>query len=251
MTTVAVLADPPREGTVLPALGESPLLSDSDRVGLYTAMLRDVCRAVEDSGGELLVNYRPDDALPDAAQGTESAEAAVRAAVRPALSDPDEARFEVQVGETFSGRVGNTVTHLLDREGVRTAAAVEPTAPFLSRQLVDNAAMKLRRHDVVVGPAADGRVYYAGFGQPIDFADAYAPPAIRTLVERTVDADRSADFLPMQPVVETPADLAALVSQVQARELAGRRRRTHTAQWVADVGLDVREGADGIELTRD
>jgi len=250
MTTVAVLADPPREGLVLPGLAESTPLSAAEAAELYSAMCRDVCRAVEDSGGELLVNYRPDDAVPDAHGSEQSAEAEVRAMVRPALADPDDARFEVQVGETFAGRAGNTATHLLDREGVSTVAVVEPTAALLSRRVVDNAAMKLRRHDVVLGPAPGGRVYYAGFGTPIDFEDAYDPPAVETLTARGDDADLSVDFLEMQPVVETGADLATVLSQVRARERAGRNRPEHGTRYLNELGVEAVGGADGLELVR-
>ncbi len=248
MTTVAVLADPPRDGLVLSELVAETPLPESGATELYTAMLRDVCRAVEASGGDLLVNYRADDDLP--AHDSESSAAALRAAVAPALESPDDVRFEVQVGSSFSARAGNTVSHLLDQESVTSAAVVEPTAPFLTRGIVDNAAMKLRRHEVVLGPAGDGRVYYAGFADEIDFADAYEPPAIETLTDRGVAAEHSVDFLPMTPAVETRADLVTALTQVAARAEAGRTYPAHTAKCLAELGLDVTEDADGAELER-
>ena len=251
MTTVAVLADPPRPGLVLSTLAEQTPLTQSDAADLYAAMLRDACRAVERSGGELLVNYRADDDLPAEFAGDQESEAEVRAIVRPALEHPDDARFEVQVGSTFAGRVGNTVTHLLDKEGVNTAAAVEPTAPFLARQVIDNAAMKLRRHEVVLGPAGDGRVYYAGFAEPVDFENVYTPPAVRTLTDRALDADHAVDFLPMQPVLETRSDLVTVLSQIQARQRAGQQVPEHTTAFFEDVGLDVEDGDDGLTLVQD
>jgi hypothetical protein len=249
MTTVAVLADPPREGLVLSELVAETPLSETETVELYTAMLRDVCRAVEASGGDLLVNYRGDDDLP--AHDGESSEAQVRAAVAPALESPDEARYEVQVGSSFSARAGNTVSHLLDQEQVTSAAVVEPTAAFLTRGIVDNAAMKLRRHEVVLGPAGDGRVYYAGFADGIDFGDAYESPAVETLTDRGVAADHSVDFLPMTPVVESRGDLVTAITQTAARAEAGRNHPGHTAQCLAELGVDVIAGADGPELVRE
>ncbi|RXK49349.1 DUF2064 domain-containing protein [Halorientalis pallida] len=249
MTTVAVLADPPREGLVLPELAAATPLSEVEAAELYTAMLRDVCRAVEASGGDLLVNYRADDDLP--AHDGESSEAQLRAAVAPALESPDEARFEVQVGSSFSARAGNTVSHLLDQEQVTSAAVVEPTGPFLTRGIVDNAAMKLRRHEVVLGPAGDGRVYYAGFAEGIDFEDAYEPPVVESLTDRGVAADYSVDFLPMAPVVETRADLVTAITQTAARAGAGRNHPGHTAQCLVGLGLDVTAGGDGSELVRE
>ncbi|MBX0294447.1 hypothetical protein [Haloarcula nitratireducens] len=247
MTTVAVFADPPVEGFVLPELTAGPL-DESEATALYAAMLADVCRAVEASGGELLVNYRPDDQVPD---GVDS-ESAIRDTLDEELDAPDDARYEVQVGSTFAGRVGNTVTHLLEREEVTTVAAVEPTAALLARQQIDSAAMKFRSSDVVLGPSMDGRVYYAGFGDPVDFEGAYATPAVETLVDRAADADFGVDFLPTNPVVETPADLRTVVPLLRARLKTGRvvPPRT-TTKLVEDLGLNVRDGDDGTELFRE
>jgi hypothetical protein len=249
MTTVAVLADPPREGLVLPELVAETPLSEAEAAELYTAMLRDVCRAVEGSGGDLLVNYRADDDLPD--HGGEASEAQLRAAVTPALDSPDEARYEVQAGSSFAARAGNTVTHLLEREDVTSAAVVEPTAPFLARNIVDNAAMKLRRHEVVLGPSGDGRVYYAGFAEGIDFEGAYEPPAVETLTDRALAAESDVDFLPMTPVVETRADLVTAIPQIAARAGAGRNHPAYTAECLGELGLGVTAGENGPELVRE
>ncbi|MFB6074173.1 MAG: hypothetical protein ABEJ89_04095 [Haloarculaceae archaeon] len=242
MTTVAVLAEPPRPGRAFPALTPSPL-TESEAAALYAAAMGDVCAAVEASGAELLVNYRETDAGDD--------ESAVRDALEGALSDPSAARYEVQVGSTPSARVGNTVTHLLEREEVRTAAAVTPATALLARSDIDSAAMKLRSSDVVLGPTTDGRVYYAGFAAPIDFADALATPAVETLVDRALAADLSVDFLPTLPVIETPADLRTVVPQMRARRAAGRRVPERTADALADLGLAVEDRDGEVVLRRE
>jgi hypothetical protein len=248
MTTVCVLCDPPREGLVLPVIAEETPLSAAEAAGLYGAMLKDVCAAVAASGGDLLVNYRPDDALPDA-EGPADSLTQVRGTVEGAI-DAEQARFEVQVGETFAGRAGNTVTHLLEREEVTTAAVVEPTAAFLVRSVVDEAAMKLRRSEVVLGPSTRGRVYYAAFGSTVDFADAYDPPAQVTLTERGLAAGHDVDFLPTLPVVETGGDLLTAVATIEARRAAGRPVPEHTAAFLDGLGLSV-GGEAGLELVTD
>ena len=246
MTTVAVLADPPVDGFVLPELADGPL-DGAEATALYTAMLTDVCRAVEASGAELLVNYRPADDVPDGVDP----EAAVREPLAEALDAPDAARYEVQVGSSHAARVGNTVTHLLEREGVKTAAAVEPTAPLLTRQLVDSAAMKLRSSAVVLGPATDGRVYYAGFAEPVDFEDGYATPAVETLTDRGREAGHNVDFLPTTPTVETPSDLRTVVPLLRSRHRGERVVPLRTTTLVEEFGLRVRSGEGGPELIRE
>jgi len=236
MTTIAVLADPPVEGLVFSDLG---MLDPAEATTLYGAMLADVCRTVQHGGADLLVNYRPAEQVP----GDVDPEAAVRETLAGVLPSPEEARYEVQVGESRAGRVGNTLTHLLEREGEETVGVVEPTAPFFRREHVGTAAMKLRTSSVVLGPATDGRVYFAGFAEPVDFADAYATPAVETLTDRGLGADLEVDFLPMTPLVEQPGDLATAVSLLRARERAGRNLPSRTAAVVDDLELAV--AADG------
>ncbi|WP_049902955.1 hypothetical protein [Halococcus agarilyticus] len=263
MPTAAVLCDPPREGVVLADLAATTPLSTADVADLYAAMCADVLRAVEASASDLLVNYRPDEALPDEAderdkpdeptdgdgRNEQDAESAVRALADAALDDPGAARYEVQVGSTFAARMGNTVTHLLDTEDETSVAVVEPTAPFLARGDLDGMAMKLRRSDVVLGPTSGGRVHYAGFASSVDFEEADAPPAIGTLTDRAHDAGHDVDFGPMHPIVETREDLIGALSLIRARRRAGREVPTRTAACLDDLGVELIKSRDGLNLT--
>lgn len=258
MTTVAVLTEPPRPGRVLSPLVEATPLTPAEGAELYAAMLRDVAGAVERSGGDLLVNYRrddaladdhrQDDALPDDHRSTVETE--IRDVVRPALEEPDAARFEVQVGETVGARAGNTATHLLEREDVESVALVEPTSVFLGRTDIDGAAMKLRRSEVVLGPARDGRVYYAGFTDTVDFRTAYSPPAVDTLASRARDVGHDVDFLEVLPVVETAGDLASALVYVDARQTAGLPVPDSFAATCEEFGLDVEIDGTTLRVVR-
>lgn len=234
MTTVAVLADPPRPETAFPELVASSPLSESDAVELYTALFKDTILAAERSGGELLVNYRPAEAL-----GLDvDSEAELRSVVSDVL-DPDEVRFEVQVGETFAGRAGNTATHLLETEGVGSVGIARPEAALLARTDIDGAAMKLRSSPVVLAPSPGGHVGYAAFAEPIDFTDCYAPPAIETLTDRAIDAGFGVDFLETKPYVSTIEDLANVVLTVRTRRTADAIVPPHLATWVERSDLVV------------
>jgi len=258
MTTVAVLVDPSLERTPLSACVEADLLSTGQARDLYGAMARDVCRAIEASGGELLVNYaaendgtatEDDQATSEGDQTT--AEDAARELVADGLSAPSKARFEVQVGSSHAARVGNTVTHLLEREGVQSAAVVEPSAALLERRHVDSAAMKLRGSAVVLGPASGGRVWYGAFREPIDFTDAFEPPALRTLADRARDEGYDVDFVERLPVVERPADLAELLVALRVRLRAEQWVPPHTAATVDDLGLSVVADGDDLRVVQD
>lgn len=243
MPTVAVLADPPVEGEVLPAIVDGTSLSAADAAGLYEAMLGDVCEAVQRGVGELLVNYRPDEQV-DAAVDSQ---AHIAAALED-LPRPGDVRYEVQVGETKAGRAGNTVTHLLESEGVDSVVLVEPTAPFFSRETIGTAAMRLRSRDAVVGPTTGGRTYLAGFSAPVDFENVFAPPALESVVQHARDADQDVDFTPFLPVIETPADLLTAIPFLRAKVHAGRNVPPRTAQFVADHDLAVVEEEGDLTL---
>ncbi|MFB6108764.1 MAG: hypothetical protein ABEJ82_07995 [Haloplanus sp.] len=250
MTVIAVLADPPRPGLVCSDLAATSPLTEADAADCYAAMLKDVFVAVERSGGDLLVNYRPDELLPEAEVTDTPAAAEVRALAAEALENVEDARFEPQVGSTFDARAGNTVTHLLREEGANSAAVVRGTAPFLARTLVDNAAMKLRRSSVVLGPSTRGRTYYAAFADPVDFDGAFAAPELETLTHRGRDAGHEVDFVPLRPVVETGDDLLDALPLLRSRVAAERIVPTHTAAFVDDVGLRV-DYDDGGRLVRE
>jgi hypothetical protein len=247
MTVVALLVDPPREGLVGRRLPDETPLSPEEAADAYAAGVKDTARAVVASGGDLLVNYRTEESLPEehrAAEGT--AEETTRELIAAALEDldADDPRVEPQVGSTVSARAGNTVTHLLEEEDATSAAVLRGTAPLLERTHVDSAAMKLRRSATVLGPTPGGRVHYAGFAEPLDFEDAYAEPAVETLTDRAVAADHGVDFVPMLPRADTPAGLATTVSTVRARAAAERPVPYFTATLIDDLGLRV-EHDDG------
>lgn len=247
MTVVVALVDPPRDGLVLPDLVDGDTLAASAATTLYEAFVKDLCRAAAESGGDLLLNYRPDDLLPEAFRTGGDVRAEVEAIAADALTDAelDAARIEVQVGSSESARVGNTVTHLLDEEAVDTVTVCNPTVPLRSRQHIDSIAMKLRRSPVVLGPGPRGHVHTAAFGDPIDFDGALTPPALVTLTDRARDAGLDIDYAPAQSVVETPDDLLGALSEIRARQTAGRWVPSYTTQAIDDIGLHIDTIGDG------
>lgn len=252
MTTVAVFVRPPESGTVLSNCVDAGAVTTAEATDLYRALTRDVCAAVEASGGDLLVNYRPvNETDPTSGEEDPDALAAVTSAVDEALADPDGARYEVQVGSSFSARAGNTVTHLLEREAVKSAAVLRPTAGLIERRHLDSAAMKLRQSEVVLGPATDGLVSFAAFTQPIDFEDAFVPPEVETLAARANDAGHDVGLIEMLPVADSVGGLATLVSQIRARQRAGLWVPQYTSSVIEDLGLRAEAVEDGLGVGRD
>ncbi|QKY19738.1 hypothetical protein B4589_004835 [Halolamina sp. CBA1230] len=245
MTVVVLLADPPRPGLRFPDLAATSPLSGSEAAELAAAMDRDAMRAVERSGADLLVNYRPDDSLDEAHRIDASPEAEMRALAADAVEDVSDVRFEPQVGSTQSARVGNTVTHLLKEEEEAGSVAVLPgNTPFVTRSGIDSSAMKLRSNEVVLGPGAGGAVYYAGFTDTVDFSDALTPPALNTLAELARGEGHDTEFLPTRPTVRTGDELASVVAEIRARVAADRVVPEFTTALIEEYGLVVDE--DGL-----
>lgn len=232
MTTVVVMATLPDDDSVLPAL-QSGTLSTEVASALYRASLADVCETIQHGEADLLINY-PD---PERVEEDVDPETTLRRFLDEELRDPDSVRYEVQVGETYAGRVGNALTHLLDSEEHPTAAVVEPTVPLLRREHIGTVAMKLRTGDVVLGPSPGGDLYFAGFNEPVDFADSYATPAVETMTSRAVDAGLSVEYLPVLPRIDTPSGLATTVSLVRARAAADRIVPSRTSACIEEFGL--------------
>lgn len=245
MTVHALVVEPPRLGRALPGLVEDGPLDGEAAATLAAAAIRDAAAAAVASGGDLLVNYPDADRLPADGTGDASPADALRDLVGEAVDDLDAVRFEVQVGGDLAARAGNATTHLLEREGIDSVAVLDGLAPTLDRTALDEAAMKLRRSEVVLGPAPGGRVAYAGFTAPVDFEAAWTPPEVVTLAERGRDAGHDVDFLPVHPRLDDPDGLATVVALVEARRRAGRRVPAHTARAIEDLGLRVVADGDG------
>jgi glycosyltransferase A (GT-A) superfamily protein (DUF2064 family) len=250
MTVVVVMVDPPRPGLALPNVAASAPLTEAEAADLYAAMLKDTFLAVDNSGGELLVNYRPDDLLPEAYRTETSPEAEVRALAADALEDVADARFEPQVGSDLSARAGNTVTHLLREEGADSVAVMPGTAPLVARTTIDTAAVSLRRSPVVLGPGTEGRVHYAGFTEPIDFTGALASPALPTLADHAADAGLDTSFVELSPVVERGADLLTLLPMLRARRSAGKALPAFTTALLEQLELTAVHDDAGPRLER-
>lgn len=252
MTVVALMLDPPRAGLSLSDLAATSPLNEEEAAQLAAAMAKDNMRAVSRSGGDLLVNYRPDDLLPEEHRTDTAPEAEIRALAADALEEPGSVRYEPQVGSTPSARAGNTVTHLLREEGADSVAVVPGVTPFLTQTGIDQAAMQLRNNEVVLGPGQAGGVYYAGFTDTIDFSEALETPPLWHLTDLARDEEYSTSFLPMQPTVRTGEELATVVAQVRARVAAQRIVPEFTATRIQEWGLYVDAGDDGApELVRE
>ncbi|AWB27933.1 hypothetical protein [Halococcoides cellulosivorans] len=229
MPTIVVRTPPPVEAAVSDGPFAETALDTEALVTLREALLIDACRAVQASGSDLLVTVAPIDS--DADRAADRALDAVEATLDRDLETTP--RIEPQVGSTPAARLGNTVTHLI--EAGASSVGVVFSGAIVDRATLDQATIQLRTADVVLGPAPGGRVAYAGFTAPIDFADALASPAIRTLAERAVAADHDATTIDLIARASDPASLDGVTALIEARRLVGDRVPETLAAWIETV----------------
>lgn len=244
MTVVVLVADAPVEGVACEELVAETPLSESDGVALYRAVLKDVFATLADSTIDPLVNYPGPDDLPADAAPAEDPEAILRG-LAASVVEPDrlsDFRFEVQIGSNFSAKAGNAITHLLEDEERTSASALRPCVPRLVRSVVDEAAIKLRRNDVVLGPAGDGEVYFAGFQDTIDFTDVFEEKALESVAGRAGDQGLTVDFARPREVLDSARSLRTVVTRLRAEMLAGNPVPEHTWAFIEDRGLRVEDG---------
>ncbi len=234
---VVVPLDPP-DAQNPPAALEAlePDLNPGVATDLYRGAAMDVVRAVAASGGDLLINYRHEETLP-AGTTVDDPVGRVQELVSTALGETESVRFERQVGSNKSARVGNTVTHLLEREGVQTVGVLEPTAALVGRTEIDGLAMALRRNDVMLGPSLTGDVYVAAFAEPIDFTAVYADRPVATIAEAGVAADLAVGFAPRVPTVASRTGIRGTAAEIIARRAAGTAIPEATAEVLETVDV--------------
>lgn len=244
MTVHVVLADPPDERPSLPGLIESSPLDASATATLAEAMLQDVCRTIESSGGELVVGVRRGDrADADAAAG-ESVDEPIATVLESALEDPGSATVESFAGQTPDEQAATALERHFEEANATSVAIVSARSPTLARTDLDGAAMKLRRSDAVVAPAPGDRFAYLGLSEPLGLSGRPLPPELTTVVDECVDTGHETDFLSMHPVVTHGADLVSLVAVVESRRTAGRWVPPFTTEAIDGLGLRLRGLAD-------
>lgn len=242
MTTVVVLADPPVEGIACENLVEQTELTPADGLALYEAVVADTMATLERSTVDILLNYPQADAVPGDTDVDPKARLRELAATAMSPDRFEDVRFEPQVGSNFSAKAGNAITHLIRDEGAQSAAVLNPCVPRLARSIIDEGALKLRRADVVLGPAARGEVYFAGFSELIDFTDVFETRPVETITREAAGNDLAVDFLRGREGLFEPADFESVVSRLNANTLAGKPLPEQFWETVQEREIEVQDG---------
>lgn len=147
----------PRPGTVKTRL--TPRVSIDEAAELYSAFILDTLHLAQGvSGASLFVAWTPDDGLAE----LQSALGGPGGPGDP--GDPDVNWFRQQGGH-LGERLSNAFAVFLQKGWDKTVV-LGGDSPLLPHAFVEEAFDSLDRHDVVLGPAADGGYYLIGLGGP-------------------------------------------------------------------------------------
>lgn len=237
MTSHGVVVDPPRTGGVLTSLVESGAVSAADAATLYQGLVKDTLRNVETSGGELTVFVPPPDTASTGDGETTEPAAELRALGVESLDDPDAVTIVEQTGGSKLARTADAIEWLTANTEEATVAVLDVRAPLLFRSVLDQAAMQLRRHDVVIAPSPHGRAAYLGLAESLDASDTEPALGIEALVAQATRANLSVGFLPVQPFLESTRDLAGLRSLLRARATADHVVPVHTFNALQELSV--------------
>jgi uncharacterized protein len=167
-------------------------------LGLYKCFVSDIIGTLTGGGYPLAIFFHP----------PESRERVVQWL-------GDEHTLFPQAGDDLGERMKNAFKTVFS-QGLRSALLVGSDSPDLSSQIIDEALISLKDHDVVLGPSCDGGYYLIGFR-----ADTFLPEVFDGIIwstpevfKETLDALKKANsrlhILPKWRDIDTLDDLKAL-----------------------------------------
>jgi len=151
---------------------------------------------------------------------------------------PDRFRFVPQGGRDLGQRLSNAFGQLLNNEG-DAAVIIGSDSPDLPLTFVKRAYLKLKRKDVVLGPASDGGYYLVGmtrlrgelFSGPAWGSETVLAETLEIIQEHSL----SCSILPLWYDVDDAHTLALLRSMLLGRQIERRDRLRHTERALEQI----------------
>lgn len=151
---------------------------------------------------------------------------------------PARFRFVAQAGRDLGQRLSSAFAQLLADEG-DAAVIIGSDSPDLPLTFVKRAFLKLKRKDVVLGPASDGGYYLIGLTRLR--GELFSGPAwgSETVLAETLEIIRShslsCSILPLWYDVDDAHTLALLRSMLLGRQIERRDRLHHTERALKQI----------------
>lgn len=235
MTAIAVPCPPPGADRIHDRLATETDLDDQAIASLIAAVCQDACRAAVESGGEAVaVPLDPVTAIPgwgDVAGTVET------------IADSVDDGGALPVGPTVDSGGAWAVRALSiasDRSEAASIAILAPLSPMIQRRHVDAAAMRLRSHDVVLGPTSGSGWYFLGLDRAIDQGLPDAIRHVHAVARRAVDDGRSLGTIPFLPGYRSGEELEGVIALLEIASWTDDGAAPYTRHWLDDDGLSLR-----------
>jgi hypothetical protein len=190
------MAKAPRPGRVKTRL--QPLLGAEGSARLAAELLAHTLAVAVSSGFDVTVAYDPPDAVDD-----------IGAFLRPGVAIL--AQCDGDLGARMAAAAAEPLSH------DRPAILIGTDAPTLRAETLWQAAERLQRTEIVLGPAADGGYYLVGLSRPVleifDLGPVWGGPTVLLDSLRAASkAGATVGLLEMRRDLDTPDDAAALAA---------------------------------------
>lgn len=152
-----------------------------------------------------------------------------------------DAALYAQQGADLGERMYNAFRRIAD-EGFGSMILIGSDIPGLDERIIHAAFSELAEHPVVIGPAADGGYYLAGFRSDALFREAFigmdwgSGRVLKQTLARFRARGRQVPLLPCLRDIDTWADLRALAENL-ACDPAARCRLSRTRAVLAEMNL--------------
>lgn len=237
MTSLAVELPPLETPRVISSLSAETSLSETEARELLLSVTKDVVRAVDESGGDLVVIGTSATTPATKEVGWDDPERGTRVLLEQALPDGAEPPVVWRDGSGSPAGLEAILAAAGETAPAASTAVVRTISPLLQRRHIDAAAMRLRTHDVVLGPSTGCRWYLAGISKGFSFDPAGAEAQLTALAVGAAEANGELALLPCLPGIMTASELASVVSILEVSRLTEHAIAPHTRAWLDQTSV--------------
>lgn len=218
MARVVVVVEPSDDHRIVSTVSRQYGVADQAALDVYRGVLMDLCRAAAGSNADLAVAAPAGDVrAPDA---------------RALLQDAIGASADGAVLEYDPAR-GPRPDDVAAEEGAVTLLL--PRSPLIRRTHLDSAAMRLRRHDTVIGPTARGGVCHLSVSESATDQLGGRVDDLEAVVDAAVADDASVDLLAPWPAMDSEEGLAGTLALLAAFQTIEREIAPYTRAALAGI----------------
>ena len=240
--TAIVVALPPRSiaKTTDTIVDETPL-SREQTTAILDGVVQDGLRAAHESGGPLSIWI-------DESTRTVSEWNDPRGHARNLIEGALPSDAPMPEIDTESPTEYAAIAAAIERTNEASGAVLIPGTPFVQRRHIDEAAMRLRQTDVVLGPATAGTWYLFGHREEVEFSYPEDSYLSSTIARQATASDYSMNLLRTLPGIWDGNSLADAVTTLTIADYADLSVGPFTRAWLEQHSIQTVNTAEGPRI---